>query len=168
MRRQTQCFLWNLLIFQLCALLLFPPQLLFAADLTAAGTTNTQVTTAKNGVPVVNIAAPSATGLSHNQYTSYNVGSQGLVLNNGNTSQAYRQSQLAGQVAANTNLGAGAQASVILNEVTGSSRSVLAGFTEVLGGKADVIVANPFGITCNGCGFINTDRASLVTGMCPG
>jgi len=152
------------LVLTLCALLACPPQLLFAADLTAAGTTNTQVTAAKNGVPVVNIAAPSATGLSHNQFTNYNVDSKGLVLNNGNTSEAYRQSQLAGVVGANPNLGAGAQASVILNEVTGSNRSVLSGFTEVLGGKADVIVANPFGITCNGCGFINTDRASLVTG----
>jgi len=152
------------LVLTLCALLACPPQLLFAADLTAAGTTNTQVTAAKNGVPVVNIAAPSASGLSHNQFTNYNVDSKGLVLNNGNSSEAYRQSQLAGIVGANPNLGAGAQASVILNEVTGSNRSVLSGFTEVLGGKADVIVANPFGITCNGCGFINTDRASLVTG----
>ena len=147
----------------LCLMLVFPPQL-FAAPPVAAGTTNTTVAPAGNGVPVVNIAAPSASGLSHNQFTSYNVDSQGLVLNNGNSSQSHRQSQLAGVVAANPNLGAGAQASIILNEVTGSSRSMLSGFTEVLGGKADVIVANPFGITCNGCGFLNTDRASLVTG----
>jgi filamentous haemagglutinin family N-terminal domain len=162
--RQALRFSWNLLIFQLCALLLFPPQLLFAADLTAAGTTNTQVTTAKNGVPVVNIAAPSASGLSHNQFTNYNVGSQGLVLNNGDQSQQYWSSQLAGQVAANPNLSSGVQASVILNEVTSTSRSVLAGFTEVTGGKADVIVANPNGITTNGGGFLNTNRVSLVTG----
>ena len=46
-----------------------------------------------------------------------------------------------------------------------TSRSTLAGFTEVLGGKADiVVVANPNGISCNGCGFINTDHATLTTG----
>ncbi|HWR04787.1 MAG TPA: filamentous hemagglutinin N-terminal domain-containing protein, partial [Humidesulfovibrio sp.] len=151
------------LTFLLCGMLLFPPQLL-AGSPVASGATNTSVTAAANGVPVVNIAAPNASGLSHNAYTSYNVDPQGLVLNNGNTSQAFRQSQLAGLVAGNANLGAGPQASIILNEVTGGGRSTLAGFTEVLGGKADVIVANPFGITCNGCGFINTDRASLVTG----
>ncbi|PKN07957.1 MAG: hypothetical protein CVU73_11210, partial [Deltaproteobacteria bacterium HGW-Deltaproteobacteria-8] len=148
----------------LCSLLLFPPQLVFAASPVASGATNTTVTPAGNGVPVVNIAAPSAAGLSHNTYTSYNVDAQGLVLNNGDKSQTFRQSQLAGVVAANPNLAAGNQASIILNEVTSNNRSILAGFTEVLGGKAAVIVANPFGITCNGCGFINTDRASLVTG----
>lgn len=147
----------------LCGMLLFPPQLL-AGSPVASGATNTTVTAAANGVPVVNIAAPNASGLSHNAYSSYNVDPQGLVLNNGNTSQSHRQSQLAGIVAANANLGAGPQARIILNEVTGGGRSTLAGFTEVLGGKADVIVANPFGISCNGCGFINTDRVSLVTG----
>ena len=115
-----------------------------------------------NGVPVVNINAANATGLSHNTYTRYDVEANGLVLNNGDISQISRQSQLAGQIAANTNLVN--QASIILNEVVSTNRSSLAGFTEVLGGRADVIVANPNGITCNGCGFINTDRATLTTG----
>jgi hypothetical protein len=52
-----------------------------------------------------------------------------------------------------------------LNQVVSTSRSTLAGFTEVLGGKADVVVANPNGITCSGCGFINTDRVTLSTGL---
>ncbi|MCB4361155.1 hemagglutinin repeat-containing protein [Quatrionicoccus australiensis] len=115
-----------------------------------------------NGVPVVNIEKANAAGLSHNTYTNYNVEKNGLVLNNGNSSQLMRQSELAGQVAFNPNLAS--EAKVILNEVVSTSRSVLAGFTEVLGGKADVIVVNPNGITCNGCGFINTDRATLATG----
>lgn len=55
-------------------------------------------------------------------------------------------------------------AQVILNEVVSANRSRLAGFTEVAGGKADVVVANPYGITCSGCGFINTDRVTLTTG----
>lgn len=117
-----------------------------------------------NGVPVVNIKAPNTAGLSHNQFLRYDVESQGLVLNNGNLTQINRQSQLAGQVLGNTNLGTGSEARVILNEVVSTNRSILAGFTEVVGGRADVVVANPNGITCAGCGFINTDRATLTTG----
>lgn len=32
------------------------------------------------------------------------------------------------------------------------------------GSRAQVVVANPAGITCDGCGFINTERATLTTG----
>ena len=53
---------------------------------------------------------------------------------------------------------------MIVNEVTGGGISNLFGRIEVFGSAADVVVANPWGITCNGCGFINTQRASLVTG----
>ena len=53
---------------------------------------------------------------------------------------------------------------MILNQVTGGNRSTLAGYTEVAGQSARVIVANPHGITCQGCGFINTPRATLTTG----
>ena len=126
----------------------------------ASGKTNAYISA--NGVPVVNIETANATGLSHNYYTKYNVEANGMVLNNGNNSQVVRQSQLAGQVTSNLNLVN--EAKIILNEVVSTNRSTLAGFTEVLGGKADVIVANPNGITCNGCGFINTDRVTLTTG----
>ncbi|EOX2606773.1 contact-dependent inhibition toxin CdiA, partial [Escherichia coli] len=43
-------------------------------------------------------------------------------------------------------------------------RSLLQGYTEVAGKAANVMVANPYGITCDGCGFINTPRATLTTG----
>lgn len=122
----------------------------------------TQVYNAPNGVPIVDIANPNANGLSHNQYNNYNVDARGLVLNNGDITQISRASQLAGQVPANLNLAN--QATVILNEVVSPNRSTLAGFTEVVGGAADVIVANPYGITCNGCGFINAPQATLTTG----
>ena len=124
------------------------------------GKTNAYVSA--NGVPVVNIETANANGLSHNKYTNYNVENIGLVLNNGNNSQVERASQLAGQVTANLNLVN--EASVILNEVVSTKRSLLNGFTEVVGSNADVIVANPNGISCNGCGFINTDRVTLTTG----
>ncbi|HHA4458331.1 TPA: hemagglutinin repeat-containing protein, partial [Escherichia coli] len=38
------------------------------------------------------------------------------------------------------------------------------GYTEVAGKAANVMVANPYGITCDGCGFINTPHATLTTG----
>lgn len=119
----------------------------------------TRATVSANGVPVVNINTANGAGLSYNQYQRYDVDSRGLVLNN---SMVRRQSALAGQVDANAALGA--EARLILNEVVAPQRSVLAGFTEVLGGRADVIVANPYGITCSGCGFINADRVTLSTG----
>ena len=124
--------------------------------------TATTVFNAPNGVPVVNIAKTNGAGVSHNEFNNYNVDSRGVVLNNGDASQLNRLSQLAGQVPANTNLTT--QANVIINEVVMPNRSLLAGFTEVLGGTADVVVANPYGVTCNGCGFINTQNVSLTTG----
>ncbi|WP_256578154.1 MULTISPECIES: DUF637 domain-containing protein [unclassified Pseudomonas] len=57
-----------------------------------------------------------------------------------------------------------AAAQTILNEVNGGSPSQLRGYTEVAGQSARVIVANPYGISCNGCGFINTPRVTLTTG----
>lgn len=130
-----------------------------AVDQAAAG--NTAVTQAQNGVPMVNIATPNGSGLSHNKFTDYNVGQQGLILNN--SAQNVVQTQLGGYVVGNPNLKNGA-AGLILNEVTGGNASQLRGYTEVAGRSAAVIVANPHGITCDGCGFINTPRVTLSTG----
>ncbi|PVZ15419.1 MULTISPECIES: filamentous hemagglutinin N-terminal domain-containing protein [unclassified Pseudomonas] len=121
----------------------------------------TQVTQAGNGVPVVNIAAPNASGLSHNQFQAYNVGQEGVILNNATSN--VQATQLGGIIVGNANL-QGRAAGTILNEVNGGTPSQLNGYTEVAGQAARVIVANPYGVTCNGCGFINTPRATLTTG----
>ena len=70
-----------------------------------------------------------------------------------------------GQLGANPNLANGNYAKLILNEVTGGNISQLLGYTEIFGHSADFILANPAGVTCNGCGFINTPRVTLTTGL---
>ena len=123
-----------------------------AANLPSVGTSG-------NGTPTINIAPPNA-GVSHNKFQSYDVDAKGVILNN---STAAGQSRIGGAVGANPNLLKTGPASTILNEVTGTAASTLKGVTEVFGTRADVILANPNGITCTGCSFINTGRASLVT-----
>ncbi|MFC3680684.1 two-partner secretion domain-containing protein, partial [Bacterioplanoides pacificum] len=114
----------------------------------------------QHGVSVVDIVRPGATGISHNKYQDFNVDQNGLVFNN---SLSNGDSYLAGRLAANPALG-GRSASTILNEVTSQNNSELKGVMEVFGDKANIIIANPNGITCDGCGFINTGRLSLTTG----
>ncbi|NWD72291.1 hemagglutinin repeat-containing protein, partial [Pseudomonas gingeri] len=95
------------------------------------------------------------------QFSDYNVGANGVILNN--ATARTQSTQLGGIILGNQNLN-GTAANVILNEVTGASPSQLRGYTEVAGQSAHVIVANPYGISCNGCGFINTPQATLTTG----
>ncbi len=137
------------------------PLLAQADGIVVSGTTNTTAGQAGNGVPIINIAAPNANGLSHNQYQHYNVGSQGVILNN--ATHRTQSTQMGGIILGNQNLN-GRPASIILNEVLGANASQLNGYTEVAGQSARVIVANQYGISCNGCGFINTPRVTLTTG----
>jgi filamentous hemagglutinin len=124
---------------------------------------NATMSKSANGTPVVNIATPNSAGVSHNTFNSYNVGAGGLILNN---SSANAISVIGGGTAANANLAGGKAASLILNEVvTPNSGSLLAGYQEILGPSAELVIANPWGVTCNGCGFVNTPRVTLTTGV---
>jgi filamentous hemagglutinin len=132
------------------------------ADGIVVATPGTSLGQAGNGVPIIQIATPNGTGLSHNQFHDYNVGTQGVILNN--VANQTGATQLGGIIIGNPNLTNGVAAQTILNEVVGGSPSQLRGYTEVAGQSARVIVANPYGISCNGCGFINTPRVTLTTG----
>ena len=134
-----------------------PPPII--VDTASQGKTGLE--TAPNGVAIVNIAKPNGAGVSHNLFQSFNVEQKGLVLNNHNQ---LGQSKLAGALVGNPNFEGGNTARLIVNEVTGASRSELKGYTEIFGGRADYVLANPYGITCDGCGFINTPRVTLSTG----
>lgn len=127
----------------------------------AAGPHAPSVGVTPNGLPLVNITAPTAAGVSHNQYQQFDVPTQGAILNNAAT---IVQTQTGGLVPGNPNL-TGDPARLILNQVTSTLPSNLAGYLEVAGSRAEVIVSNPNGITCNGCGFINTSRGVLTTGL---
>lgn len=133
----------------------------YAGEIVAANSANGPgVSTAATGAQVIDIVAPNGNGLSHNQYKDFNVNQPGAVLNN---SREAGLSQLAGQLGANPNL-TGHEASVILNEVIGRNPSLLHGQQEIFGMAADYVLANPNGISCRGCGFINTSHSSLVVG----
>ncbi|MDU4885417.1 MAG: hemagglutinin repeat-containing protein [Veillonella dispar] len=115
---------------------------------------------AGNGITLVNVAGPSAGGVSRNDYTNFNVPQNGVILNNSNQ---MANTKLGGYVPGNPNMMRGS-ANVIVNEVTSHNPTEMKGFIEVAGRKASVVVANPNGITVDGGGFINTDRAVLTTG----
>ncbi|WP_417820305.1 hemagglutinin repeat-containing protein [Terasakiella sp.] len=154
--RNTLCWLLSLLI-------TLQPNIVQAqqANITLEAGSGGSVDQTFNGTPLLNITGPNASGISHNKFTDFNVGSKGLVINNAleNTT-----SQIGGALLANPNL-QGNAARLILNEVTSANRTRLDGFSEIAGQKADYILANPNGITCNGCGFINTSRTTLTTGV---
>ena len=126
----------------------------------AQGALGPKTEEARNGMTVVNINTPNDKGLSHNQYDAFNVDHKGLILNNANRPV---NTELAGYIMGNPNL-VGPTANTILNEVTGTGATSMNGALEVAGNKANVIIANPNGISVNNGTFINANSATLTTG----
>ena len=138
-----------------------PVQANIVADSSAPGSQQPTVMATANGLPQINIQTPNSQGVSRNQYSQLDVDARGAILNN---SHQNTTTQLGGMVAANPWLSK-QEATVILNEVNSRNPSQLNGFIEVAGKRAAVVIANPSGITCNGCGFINASRNTLTTGQ---
>ena len=120
------------------------------------------LTTILAQVVTTNISAPNSSGLSSNSVGDFDVNSDGTILNNSATNGTATLGSTA--VTGNSNIPAGGEASLILFQVTGSGGSDLDGTIEVFGGEAGLIIANPNGITCDGCAFTNVNRVDLVTG----
>lgn len=131
------------------------------ADKSAPTSQQPTIIQSGNGTTQVNIQTPSAGGVSRNTYTQFDVGQDGVILNN---SRNNTQTQLGGWVEGNPWLAKG-EAKVILNEVNSSNPSQLRGYIEVAGQSAQVVIANPSGLVCDGCGVINADRFTLSTGQ---
>ncbi|WP_408410503.1 two-partner secretion domain-containing protein [Paraburkholderia strydomiana] len=113
----------------------------YAVGIVVDGSTATTVTTSPGGRQTVNIA-PAIGGVSNNTYNSFNVSNAGANLNN-----------------------VGINARTIVNQVTSTNPSLIQGDITVLGPRANVILANPNGITVDGGSFVNAGHVVLSTGQ---
>ena len=111
------------------------------AGIVPDGGTATTVSTGVGGRQTVNIA-PAIGGVSNNTYSSFNVSKAGADLNN-----------------------VGINARTIVNQVTSTNPSLIQGNVNVLGPRANVILANPNGVTVDGGSFTNTGHVVLSTGQ---
>lgn len=114
-----------------------------------------------NGLPQVNIQTPSSQGVSVNRFKQFDVDEKGVILNN---SRSNTQTQLGGWIQGNPHLARG-EARVIVNQIDSSNPSLLNGYIEVGGKRAEVVVANPSGIRVNGGGLINAASVTLTSGV---
>ncbi|NBI43813.1 filamentous hemagglutinin N-terminal domain-containing protein, partial [[Haemophilus] felis] len=123
------------------------------------GNKNTKLYKTENNVIVIDIATPTTEKqISDNRFEKLNI-PKGAVFNN---SKKQDRSQLVGYLPANPNLTA-EEAKVILNQVTGANQSQIEGALEVLGKRADIVIANQNGITLNGVKTINASRFVATT-----
>ncbi|PAF41733.1 hemagglutinin repeat-containing protein [Helicobacter sp. 11S03491-1] len=121
-----------------------------------------EILKAHNDIPIVNITTPNTAGISNNAFKDFNVDKNGLIFNNIKDSPSL--TQLSGYINSNPNLNHSSPAKLILNQITSSHTSTLLGYMEIAGSSANLIIANPNGIDCIGCGFINTANAGMITG----
>ncbi|EDV2742330.1 filamentous hemagglutinin N-terminal domain-containing protein [Salmonella enterica subsp. diarizonae] len=130
-------------------------------DTSAPGNQQPNILTTANGLPQIDIQTPGSGGVSVNRYSQFDVDNRGAILNN---SHKPAPTQQGGRVTGNPHLARG-EAKVIVNEVNSRNPSLLNGYVEVAGKRAQVVIANPAGITCSGCGFVNANKATLTTGL---
>lgn len=112
-----------------------------AAGVVADGGTATSVSVGATGRVTVGIA-PAVAGVSQNTFREFNVSATGVDLNN-----------------------AGVAARNIVAQVTGTNPSVLAGPLAVLGPRANVIIANPNGVSVNGLTVSGIGNLALTSGQ---
>ncbi|MBK3744660.1 filamentous hemagglutinin N-terminal domain-containing protein [Paraburkholderia aspalathi] len=101
----------------------------YAIGISVGGGTVIAILTAEYGHQTVNIA-PTVAGVSSNTCSSFNVDSAGSSPNDVDIN-----------------------AQAILNRVTGIHPSIISGSIDVVGPRADVILASPSGIAANGGSF---------------
>ena len=92
-------------------------------------------------ISVINIEVPDRNGISYSKFDEFNVTGEDLMFNNSQ------------------------KALIIINEVMSEiGWSSLTGIVKVIGKKAALIIANPWGVSVNGVEFINTESLFLVAG----
>ena len=114
---------------------------------------------APNETLIINITNPDSKGVSMNEYSRFNTPTTGTILNNSNKNI---DTKIAGQIDANYRLNK--EASLIINKVNSAEKSSLKGNLEVAGSRADVVIANPNGISVDGLNMINSRSLTLTTG----
>ena len=114
---------------------------------------------APNETLIINITNPDSKGVSINEYSRFNTPTTGTILNNSNKNI---DTKIAGQIEANYRLTK--EASLIINKVNSAEKSSLKGNLEVAGSRADVVIANPNGISVDGLNMINSRSLTLTTG----
>ena len=114
---------------------------------------------APNETLIINITNPDSKGVSINEYSRFNTPATGTILNNSNKNI---DTKIAGQIDANYRLNK--EASLIINKVNSAEKSSLKGNLEVAGSRADVVIANPNGISVDGLNMINSRSLTLTTG----
>ncbi|WP_230948595.1 hemagglutinin repeat-containing protein [Burkholderia vietnamiensis] len=131
------------------------------AQVVGVGANAPSVIQTQNGLQQVNITKPSGAGVSLNTYSQFDVPKPGVIVNN---SPTLTNTQQAGYINGNPNLGPNGSARIIINQVNSPNPSQLRGFVEIAGQRAEMIISNPSGLVVDGGGFINTSRAILTTG----
>ena len=137
---------------------------IFAANLVVDPNSknNTKLDKAANGVPIVNISTPNKNGISINDFSEYNIGKEGQIINNADN---VGRSHLGGIINANPNLAPNQAANLVILQVNGSNRSQIEGYLEALSRqKIDVILSNENGLYINNGGTINIKNFTATTG----